>query len=120
MSVTNVRKFFTTVAHVGPSITLILASYSGKIMKCYFIELSVTPFRSLGRDEPVVITFFILTLMFMGTFYPGMKVNALDLSPNYAGSLMAVVNGIGGLTGIITPYLIGEIATDVVSHYAPF
>ncbi|KAL0278598.1 UNVERIFIED_CONTAM: hypothetical protein PYX00_000372 [Menopon gallinae] len=94
MSVTNVRKFFTTVAHVGPSITLVLASYS-------------------GQNEPLVVTFFILTLMFMGTFYPGMKVNALDLSPNYAGSLMAVVNGIGGLTGIITPYLIGEIATDV-------
>lgn len=23
---------------------------------------------------------------FMGTFYPGMKVNPLDLSPNYAGT----------------------------------
>ena len=30
-----------------------------------------------------------------------MKVNALDLSPNYAGSLMATTNGIGALTGIL-------------------
>lgn len=37
----------------------------------------------------------------MGGFYPGMKVNALDLSPNYAGSLMALTNGIGATTGFI-------------------
>lgn len=30
-----------------------------------------------------------------------MKVNSLDLSPNYAGSLMATTNGIGALTGIL-------------------
>lgn len=31
---------------------------------------------------------------------PGMKVNALDLSPNFAGTLMGITNGIGALTGI--------------------
>lgn len=30
-----------------------------------------------------------------------MKVNALDLSPNFAGTLMGITNGIGALTGII-------------------
>jgi hypothetical protein len=29
-----------------------------------------------------------------------MKVNALDLSPNFAGTLMGITNGIGALTGI--------------------
>lgn len=29
LSVTNTRKLFTTIAHVGPSITLISASYAG-------------------------------------------------------------------------------------------
>lgn len=46
---------------------------------------------------------------FMGTFYPGMKVNALDLAPNYAGTIMAITNGIGAITGIITPLLVGNI-----------
>lgn len=45
-----------------------------------------------------------------GTFYPGMKVNGLDLSPNYSGTLMAMVNGLGAFTGIITPYIVGELA----------
>ena len=51
----------------------------------------------------------------MGTFYPGMKVNPLDLSPNYAGTLMAITNGIGAITGIITPIVIGALTPDV-SH----
>lgn len=32
--------------------------------------------------------------------FVGMKVNALDLSPNFAGTLMGITNGIGALTGI--------------------
>ncbi|CAG2060550.1 unnamed protein product [Timema podura] len=53
----------------------------------------------------------------MGTFYPGMKVNALDLSPNYAGTLMALVNGIGALSGIITPYLVGILTPDNMNRH---
>lgn len=41
-----------------------------------------------------------------------MKVNGLDLSPNYSGTLMAVVNGIGALTGIFTPYIVGVLAPE--------
>ena len=41
-----------------------------------------------------------------------MKVNALDLSPNYSGTLMAITNGIGALTGIITPYIVGVLAPN--------
>lgn len=37
---------------------------------------------------------------FKGNFYPGLKVNSLDLSPNYAGSLMALTNGLGASAGI--------------------
>lgn len=41
-----------------------------------------------------------------------MKVNGLDLSPNYSGTLMALVNGMGAFTGIITPYIVGVLAPD--------
>lgn len=44
-----------------------------------------------------------------------MKVNALDLSPNYSGTLMAIVNGIGAFTGIITPYIVGVLAPHQTS-----
>lgn len=42
-----------------------------------------------------------------------MKVNPLDLSPNYAGSLMALTNGIGSLTGIAAPYAVGVMTPHV-------
>lgn len=93
ISRTNVRKIGTTIASVGPAIFIVGASY-------------------VGDNKFLVVTMFTIGMTLMGTFYPGMKVNALDLSPNYSGSLMAVVNGIGALTGIITPIIVGELAPD--------
>ncbi|GJQ72217.1 hypothetical protein Trydic_g3308 [Trypoxylus dichotomus] len=90
MTVTFARKFFTTVASIGPGIFIIAASYA-------------------GCDRALVVALFTIAMGFMGTFYCGMKVNALDLSPNYGGTLMAIVNGIGAITGIITPYLAGAL-----------
>lgn len=49
----------------------------------------------------------------MGNFYPGMKINPIDLSPNYAGSLMALSNGLGALTGIAAPAFVGIMTPDV-------
>ncbi|KOB69245.1 Uncharacterized protein OBRU01_17109 [Operophtera brumata] len=40
------------------------------------------------------------------------SINALDLAPNYAGSLTSLVNTISTLAGIITPYLIGLLTPD--------
>jgi ACS family sodium-dependent inorganic phosphate cotransporter len=42
----------------------------------------------------LAVAYFTVAMGFMGTFYCGMKVNALDLSPNFAGTLMAITNGI--------------------------
>lgn len=79
---------------MGPSLGVLAASYA-------------------GCDKVLVATLFAVGMAFMGFFYPSLKVNALDLSPNYAGTLMAIVNGIGAISGIITPTLIGYITTNV-------
>lgn len=84
--------FFT--AAVFPGIFIIGASYA-------------------GNNELTVVFLFTIAMGFMGTFYPGMKVNPLDLSPNYAGSLMAVTNGIGSMTGILAPYIVGVMTPNV-------
>ncbi|XP_063699068.1 putative inorganic phosphate cotransporter isoform X2 [Culicoides brevitarsis] len=88
IGITASRKLFTTIASVGPAIFIMLASYA-------------------GCDKTLVVVHFTIAMGIMGTFYPGMKVNPLDLSPNYAGTLMALTNGIGAITGIITPALVG-------------
>ncbi|KAJ8967622.1 hypothetical protein NQ314_002741, partial [Rhamnusium bicolor] len=59
------------LSSVGPAIFIMVASYS-------------------GCDKYLTVGMFTIAMGFMGTFYCGMKVNALDLSPNYAGTLMAI------------------------------
>lgn len=93
LGVTFARKFFTTIASVGPAIFIMIASYS-------------------GCDRYLTVAMFTVAMGLMGPFYCGMKVNALDLAPNYAGTLMAIVNGIGAITGIIAPYLAGALTED--------
>ncbi|XP_058791949.1 putative inorganic phosphate cotransporter isoform X2 [Phymastichus coffea] len=90
MTTTSVRKWGTSVASVGPGLFVIAASYA-------------------GCDQTAVVVLMTVGMTLMGTFYPGMKVNALDLSPNYSGTLMAITNGIGAFTGILTPYIVGVL-----------
>lgn len=49
---------------------------------------------------------------FMGNYYPSLKVNSLDLSPNYAGSVIALTNGLGSLAGISAPIFLGIMTPD--------
>lgn len=94
ISITNSRKMFTTIASLGPAVFIMLASYA-------------------GCSRITVVVCFTIAMGLMGTFYPGMKVNPLDLSPNYAGTLMAITNGIGAITGIVAPALVGFMTPNV-------
>lgn len=80
ISVTNSRKLYTSIASAGPAIFIVVASYA-------------------GCDKVSAVAFFTVAMGFMGAYYSGMKVNALDLSPNYAGVLMAITNGIAACSG---------------------
>ncbi|CAG9094167.1 hypothetical protein JYU34_012828 [Plutella xylostella] len=87
------RIIHTTVAATGPAICIILASYA-------------------GCDRVAAMVYFVLSMALMGGFYSGMKVNALDLAPNYAGSLTSLVNSTSTIAGIVTPYLIGLLTPN--------
>lgn len=52
-------------------------------------------------------------MAFMSAYYSGMKINVLDITPNYAGTTTAIVNGISSISGIISPYLIGLLTPNV-------
>ncbi|XP_048508424.1 putative inorganic phosphate cotransporter isoform X2 [Athalia rosae] len=93
MTRTNARKIFTTVGSVGPAVFIIAASYA-------------------GCDRTVVVILFTVGMGLMGPFYPGMMVNGLDLSPNYSGTLMAIMTAIGALAGIAAPYVVGVLTPN--------
>lgn len=81
-------------ASVGPALGIVAASYS-------------------GCDKVLAVTSFTIGMGLMGTFVPSLKVNALDLSPNFAGTLMAIVGTIGCLSGVIAPYIVGIMVPNV-------
>lgn len=86
---------------------------------CGFVAGSVGPGAFLlwasyaGCNRTLVVALFCLGMASMGAFYPGMRVNALDLSPRHAGTIGALMNGIGAISGIAAPYAIGLIARNV-------
>lgn len=41
----------------------------------------------------------------------------MDLSPNYASTLMAITNGIGSLTGVLAPVTVGLMIPDVKYYF---
>lgn len=94
ITITFSRKLFTSIASAGPAIFIVAASYA-------------------GCDRTAVVILFTIAMSFMGTYYPGMKVNGMDLSPNYAGTIMALTNGVGAITGIIGPYFVGLLTPNV-------
>lgn len=61
----------------------------------------------------LVVFWFILAIGFFGCYYTGFRLNSLDLAPNFAGSLMALTNGIGALTGIAGPVFVGFMTPNV-------
>ncbi|XP_037898330.1 sialin-like, partial [Glossina fuscipes] len=81
------------VAAIGPSILFVLASYA-------------------GCDKLLVISALTVSMFLMGPFFSGTKLNPMDLSPNYSGFQMALGNGLGALTGVIGPYLVGAMTPD--------
>lgn len=66
-----------------------------------------------GCDKIKVVSLFTIGMATMGFFYSSMKVNVMDLSPNYAGPAMAMVNGVGAVAGIVSPPLIGYLIPNV-------
>lgn len=66
-----------------------------------------------GCERIVVVALFTIGMGFMGTFYSGHKANNLDLAPNYAGVIMALSNGIGAISGMVGPSIVGVITTNV-------
>lgn len=93
MNTTNTRKLMTGLAAFGPAIFMVGASYA-------------------GCDRVLVVILFTICMGLMGAYYAGMKLSPLDMSPNYAGTLMAITNGIGAITGVITPYLVGVMTPN--------
>lgn len=79
---------------MGPAIGVICASY-------------------VGCDKVAATICFTVGMGLMGFCYGSLRVNSLDLSPNFSGTIMAFVNGLGCVSGMLSPYITGLLTPNV-------
>lgn len=94
ISIKNARKIYTSISAFGPGSFLLIASY-------------------VGCDRVLVYIIFVFAMGTMGLFYSGFKANCIDISPNYAAVIMGIANGLGAITGIIGPLVVGFSVKEV-------
>ncbi|XP_073974287.1 sialin-like [Rhodnius prolixus] len=95
VSITANRKIMTTLASLGPVVGLLGASYS-------------------GCNIHTAVICLVIGMGFMGAFYPSLKVNPIDLAPNYGGTLGALGQTVGGFSGITVPFLTGILTPNAM------
>lgn len=92
LSVAAGRKIFNSIGHWGPALALILL-----------------PFL---KEEVVAVTVLTISVGLDGFTYCGYICNHMDLSPNFAGSLMGMTNSLANILSILGPTTVGFILTD--------
>ncbi|XP_055921952.1 putative inorganic phosphate cotransporter [Eupeodes corollae] len=94
MSLAFSRKFFNSIGLWVPMVGLIGMGY-------------------MSRDNVnLAVVLLTLTVGMNAACYLGFQMNHIDLSPNYAGTLMGITNCAANIMSIIAPLLVGFIVTD--------
>ncbi|XP_033156125.1 putative inorganic phosphate cotransporter isoform X1 [Drosophila mauritiana] len=94
ISITTARKLFNSIGQWGPMACLIGLGY-------------------MTADEKTwAILLLTLAVGINAGCSCGYLINHIDLSPNFAGPMMGVTNGIAGVTSIIAPLVVGAIVSD--------
>ncbi|XP_016958620.1 putative inorganic phosphate cotransporter [Drosophila biarmipes] len=97
MSLSFNRKIFNSIGHWIPMLSLIALGYVPT------------------DNAPLAVTLLTLTVGISGATYLGFQVNHIDLSPNYAGTLMGLTNGAANVMSGVAPLIVGQIVDDETS-----
>lgn len=87
---TSVRKIINGIGEYGPGIALIGASFT-------------------GCSPALTVAVLTIGVGLNGGIYSGFKVNHLDISPRFAGILMAFTNCLANLAGLLAPLTAGYV-----------
>lgn len=94
LSVTVSRKLFNSIGQWIPMACLIALGY-------------------MTEDEKTLaITLLTIGVGFNAAAFCGYLVNHMDLSPNFAGPMMGITNGISNLCSLAAPLVVGAIVTN--------
>lgn len=88
---------------------LILKKFSGAVGPAIF--LAAVPFVHCSREAAIIL--FAVGISMTSFYYTGTRINTLDLAPNYSGTIMGIVNGIGAIPGVIVPHIEDDLIINV-------
>ncbi|XP_064542911.1 putative inorganic phosphate cotransporter [Drosophila montana] len=88
------RKFFNSIGTWGPM--------------CLLIALGYVP----QHMDTLAVVLLTLTVGISSASHVGFLINHIDLSPNFAGILMGICNGIANFMSLAAPLLVGIVVTD--------
>ncbi|KAI4807640.1 hypothetical protein KUCAC02_027433 [Chaenocephalus aceratus] len=82
-----------------------------KLMNCGGFGMEATFLLVVGfsHTKVVAISFLVLAVGFSGFAISGFNVNHLDIAPRYASILMGISNGVGTLSGMVCPLIVGAM-----------
>ncbi|XP_040200262.1 vesicular glutamate transporter 3 [Rana temporaria] len=82
-----------------------------KIMNCGGFGMEATLLLVVGysHTKAIAISFLVLAVGFSGFAISGFNVNHLDIAPRYASILMGISNGVGTLSGMVCPLIVGAM-----------
>uniref|UniRef100_A0A6Q2XV48 Vesicular glutamate transporter 1 n=1 Tax=Esox lucius TaxID=8010 RepID=A0A6Q2XV48_ESOLU len=82
-----------------------------KLMNCGGFGMEATLLLVVGYSHTKVmaISFLVLAVGFSGFAISGFNVNHLDIAPRYASILMGISNGVGTLSGMVCPLIVGAM-----------
>uniref|UniRef100_A0A8D0HGM4 Solute carrier family 17 member 6 n=1 Tax=Sphenodon punctatus TaxID=8508 RepID=A0A8D0HGM4_SPHPU len=85
-----------------------------KIMNCGGFGMEATLLLVVGysHSKAVSISFLVLAVGFSGFAISGFNVNHLDIAPRYASILMGISNGVGTLSGMVCPIIVGAMTKN--------
>ncbi|KAG7275534.1 hypothetical protein CRUP_013438 [Coryphaenoides rupestris] len=85
-----------------------------KIMNCGGFGMEATLLLVVGysHSKGVAISFLVLAVGFSGFAISGFNVNHLDIAPRYASILMGISNGVGTLSGMVCPIIVGTMTKN--------
>ncbi|CAG05526.1 unnamed protein product [Tetraodon nigroviridis] len=85
-----------------------------KIMNCGGFGMEATLLLVVGysHSKGVAISFLVLAVGFSGFAISGFNVNHLDIASSYASILMGISNGVGNLSGMVCPLIVGAMTKN--------
>ncbi|XP_076289049.1 sialin [Lasioglossum baleicum] len=90
LSVTAIRKIFTSFAVVSPGLLMLVLGFA-------------------GRDATASVAIFTIALTINGAVTAGYLGNGLDIAPNFSGTIFGIANTLSSLGGYLSSYMVGSI-----------